>query len=441
MKKVLIGVGILIVVGGLGYANFRYRRADGVVVTTEKVEARDLQAIVSASGSIQPERSVDISADTMGRVVNLAVDEGDIVKKNQFLLQIDPHDLQAQVQNQEASLAGAKSSLEETRRQIESAKASLAQSQQALARQEMLMKQGLTTRETYDNAVSDLQMKKAAEDLAEQSLNTQQTRIKQQEAQLETANYDLTKVRIVSPIDGIITKRNIQEGETVVVGTMNNAGTVLLSVADMAKIQAEINVDETDIPSIKLGQPAKISIDAIPDKTFDGTVTQVGNSPIDSTGTTTTSSSSTRATNFKVVVKIAGPIPSVRPGFSCTANITTATRSKVISVPIQALTVRELVVDQSGKIVPQPVAKSHEPAAAPPPLTPGESRKEFDGVFLMVNGKAAFTPVKTGIAGDKYFEVLDGLKPGDAVITGPFASVRGIKDGDAVRVDTSTPAR
>ncbi len=363
MKKILIGVGILIVVSGLGYANYRYRRTDGVTVTTDKVESRDLEAVVSASGSIQPERSVNISADTMGRVVNLAVDEGDIVKKGQFLLQVDPHDLETQVQNQEASLAGARSSLEETRKQIDSAKASLAQSQQALARQEMLMKQGLTTRETYDNAQSDFQMKKAAEDLAEQSLNTQQTRIKQQQAQLDSANYDLTKVRIISPIDGIITKRNIEEGETVVVGTMNNAGTVLLSVADMAKIQAEINVDETDIPSIKLGQHAKISIDAIPDKTFDGIVTQVGNSPIDSTGTTTTSSSSTRATNFKVVVKIDGPIPAVRPGFSCTANITTATRSKVLSVPIQALTVRELVLDQAGKIVPQPVTKSHEPVA------------------------------------------------------------------------------
>jgi len=247
-------------------------------------------------------------------------------------------------------------------------------------------------------------------------------------------------VRIKSPIDGIVTKRNIEEGETVVVGTMNNAGTVLLTVADMSVIQAEIEVDETDIPSVKMGQPAKVTIDAIPDKTFTGTVTEVGNSPISATGTA--AGSSGRATNFKVVVTIDGQIPAVRPGFTCTAEITTATRQKVVSVPIQAMTVRELVVDEEGNIVktpPPPAGTTAAATPAPVELKPGQSRKEFEGVFLIKGGKAMFAPVKSGIAGDRYFEVLSGLAEGDEAIIGPFSSVRGLKEGDAVKI-SATPA-
>src|SRR6476660_5896282 len=168
----------------------------------------------------------------------------------------------------------------------------------------------------------------------------------QERAAVDSAKYDLSKVRIESPIDGIVTKRNIEEGETAMIGTMNNAGTVLLTIADLSIIQAEVEVDETDIPFITKGEKAKVTIDALPDKTFQGTVTEVGNSPIATTGT-----SATRATNFKVVVTIDGEVPDVRPGFTCTAVITTATRTKVVAVPIQATTVREMVVDESGKIV------------------------------------------------------------------------------------------
>src|SRR5205085_2925456 len=177
---------------------------------------------------------------------------------------------------------------------------------------------------------------------------TQGARIEQERATLESARYDLSKVRIESPIDGIVTRRNIQEGETAVIGTMNNAGTVLLTLADMSVIQAEVEVDETNIPRVQLGQQAKISIDALPDKTFKGHVTEIGNSPIQ------TSSAGTQATNFKVVVVVDEPIPEVRPGFTCTADITTATRQHVTSVPIPAVAVRELVYDANGQIVKAP---------------------------------------------------------------------------------------
>jgi HlyD family secretion protein len=315
----------------------------------------------------------------------------------------------------------------------------LQQSKDVLSRQEGLFKQGLLSRDDYEKAQNDMKMRQADLDSGEESISAQQQRIKQEEASLESARYDLNKVRIVAPINGIVTKRNIEEGETVVTGTMNNAGTVLLTIADLSVIEADIEVDETDIPFTKIGQKAKITIDAIPDKTFTGTVTEVGNAPMDAT---TSTSSTSRATNFKVVVTIDGQIPAARPGFTCTAVITTATRQQALSVPIQAMTVRELIVDAAGKVVPTPQPEPGSAArigqTATPDLKPGESRKEIEGVFAIRAGKALFVPVKTGIAGEKYFEVLDGLKQGDQVITGPFSSVRNLKDGDEVKV-TTTP--
>jgi HlyD family secretion protein len=269
-----------------------------------------------------------------------------------------------------------------------------------------------------------------------QSIKTQETRILQEEANLENANFDLGKVRIDSPISGIVTRRNIEEGETVVVGTMNNAGTVLLTVADLSVLETEVEVDETDIPFIALGQLAKVTIDAFPDKTFPGRVTEVGSSSIVTAGAATS-----RATNFKVVVTLEGEVPDVRPGFTCTAVITTATREKTVAVPIQAMTVREMLVNADGSLVRATPTEGRTPPArrltTAVELEPGQSRKEIEGVFMVTDGKAVFTPVTIGIAGDKYYEVIDFLKGGDEVIIGPFTSVRSMKDGDAVKVTTN----
>ncbi len=405
-------------------------------INVEKVAARDLEAVVSASGKIRPQRSVNVSAETMGKVVGLAVNEGDIVKAGQFLLQIDPRNLQTQVNRTGASLAAAQSQLAETRVSVENARTNLKVAQDNLERQRELIKNGLTPRETVDRAESDVKLRQSDLAAREQSVKTQETRIKQEEANVENAQFDLNKVRLVSPIAGIVTRRNIEEGETVVVGTMNNAGTVLLTIADLSVIETEVEVDETDIPFIKLGQPALVTIDAIPDRKFPGKVTEVGNSAIQATG----AAAATRATNFKVVVTLDGTIPDVRPGFTCTAVVTTATRQKVVSVPIQATTVREMVVNADGSIVREPAPTPGAPArrvTAPTELQPGQTRKEIEGAFLVTGGKAVFTPIKVGIAGEKYFEVLSGLKEGDEVVTGPFTSVRSLKDGDAVKVTTA----
>jgi HlyD family secretion protein len=435
-KKIIIGAGVAVVLAGIAYANVAFKRTPGVTVNTEGIQKRDLQAIVAASGKVQPKRFVNISADTMGRVTDLAVNEGDRVKKDQFLLQIDPRNLRSAVLRTEASLEAARSQVQQLTLSIDSAKTALKQAEENHVRQQQLWKGGLTTREALERAENELKMRQSDLRSQEQQIQTQRLRLQQEQANLDNDRYNLTKVRIESPIDGIVSRRNIEEGEMVVVGTMNNAGTVLLTIADMSVIEAEVEVDETDIPSLVIGQTAKITIDAVPDKSFMGKVTEIGNSPIQTAG----AAASAQATNFKVVVTFDTEIPEVRPGFTCTAQITTATRSTVVSVPIQATTVREMVVDDKGEIVRAPQndnnrRPSRAGAVQASELKPGQSRKELEGVFVVRDGKAVFTPVKTGIAGEKYFEVLSGLKEGDNVIVGPFSSVRELADGAVVKVE------
>ena len=445
-KKVLIGVGVVVVLGAVAFANFKFKRTEGITVNTEAVKKRKLEAIVSASGKIQPKRFVNISADTSGRVTELAVNEGDRVTKGQFLLQIDPRNLRTRVTSGEASLGAARSSAEQLKLALESSRTQLKLAQDNYKRQQDLWKGGLTTREQFERAESELRVREQDLVAQQQNVKTQQMRMDQEAATLENARTDLSKVRIEAPIDGIITRRNVEQGETAVVGTMNNAGTILLQVADMSVIEAEVEVDETDIPTVKIGQMARVTVDAKPGSTFTARVTEIGNSPIQTSG----AASSAQATNFKVTLQIEGEIPDVRPGFTCTAEITTATREDALAVPIQATTVREMVLDEKGNIVREPVTPGAPPrrpgGVQAAELKPGQERKEVEGVFVVSDGKAVFHIVKTGIAGEKYFEVLSGLKDSDAVIVGPFSSVRSLADGAAVKVEeapraTTAPAK
>ena len=429
---------VLVVIGGGAAAAFARRGETGITVTVETIQKRDLEAIVSASGKIDPKKTVNISAQTMGRVTQLAVKEGDRVHAGQFLLQIDPVNAEAAVRRDIAAVAGARTALEQSRVGLQSAKAQLDVARQALKRQTELTAAGLTTRESLERAQADVEIRESDLSAREQEIKNRETQLNQQEAGLSSSQHTLTQVRFEAPFDGIVTRRNIEEGENVMVGTMNNAGTVLLTVADMSVIEAEVEVDETDIPFLQLGQPATIMIDAIADQKFKGRVTEIGNSPIQVVGGGATRT----ATNFKVTVTIDGQIPEVRPGFTCTAEITTATRKQVVSVPIQALTIRELLYDADGNIVnePRPPRQGFRfgptqaaPAAAPVELKPGQKREEKEGVFVMKDGKATFAIVKTGIAGERYLEVSTGLKEGDMVITGPFESVRGMFEGDMVK--------
>ena len=438
-KNVFITIVVLLIGAAVVAANVYYKKDKGLPVTTDVIKTRDLEAIVSASGKIQAKRTVNVSSDTVGRVVNLAVNEGDRVKIGQFLLQIDPKTLRSRVDSGSASLQANILTLEQMKQAIETARAQLVQAQQTLTRQQDLWKQQLTTRESLEKAENDVKVAQSNLQEREKMLKPQESRIAQERAGLDSAQYDLSKVRIVSPIDGIVTARTIQEGEMVMIGTMNNAGTVLMTLADMSVIQAEVEVDETNVPNVQLGQKAKITIDALPDRSFRGHVAEIGNSPIQAAAGAT----GTQATNFKVKVMVDEPIPEVRPGFTCTADITTATRKEVVSVPIPAVAVRELIYDASGQIVKEPKTDKKRrgvDAAATmssTELKPGQTRKETEGVFAVRDNKAEFVPIKMGIAGDKYFEVLSGLKSGDQVITGPYNSVRGMSDGDLIKVDNN----
>jgi len=434
---------VLVLVGVAGGAYARSKQEKGTLVTGETVQQRDLEALVSASGKIEPKRSVNISAQTMGRVTSIGVREGDRVRSGQFLLQIDPIAAQSAVRRDEAGVAGARTGLEQSRVQVQSARAGLDVARQSLKRQQELWQAGLTTRETLEKAEAEVEMRESDLNGRTQEIRTREEQVRQQEAGLVSTRYNLSQSRFQSPFDGIVTRRNIEEGENVVVGTMNNAGTVLLTVADMSVIEAEVEVDETDIPLVQIGQKATITIDAIEGKTFAGRVTEIGNSPIQTTGQ---AAGQRTATNFKVVVTLDEAAPEIRPGFTCTAEISTATRANAVAVPIQALTVRELEYDQAGTVVPKtrPAPASRfsfsfgapaQPAtpAAPSELPVGHTRKEIEGVFLIRDGKAVFTAVEVGIAGERYFEVTSGLEAGDRVITGPFESVRNLFDADDVR--------
>ena len=433
----LIGAGVVVLLGAIAFANIKFKKTDGLTVNTEKVQKRNLEALVSASGKIQPKRSVNISADTMGKVTSLSVNEGDRVTKGQFLLEIDPRNLRTRVESGEASLQAQRSQQDQLKLSLESTKVNLKAAEDAFRRQQELMKGGLTTREAYERAENDVKVRQAELRAQEQNLKTQQLRYQQERATLDSARYDLSRVRLESPINGIVTRRNIEEGETAVTGTMNNPGTVLLTIADMSVIEAEVEVDETEIPNVQLGQKAKVTIDAMPGKTFTAKVTEIGNSPIQVAG----QAAAGQATNFKVVLTLDGEVPDVRPGFTSTAEITTATRTDALAVPIQAMTVREMVVDAKGDIVREPVTPGkpapRRGASGPAELKDGQSRKELEGVFLVRDGRAHFEIVKTGIAGEKYFEALSGLKDGDQVIVGPFSSVRDLRDGTPVKVEAA----
>jgi HlyD family secretion protein len=437
-KKLIIGALIVVLGGALVAANVYFKREKGVEVQVEKIKKHDLESIVSASGKIQARTTVNISAQSMGRVTKLAVEEGDRVKQGQFLLEIDPRQLRTQVENREAGLSAQQTAVAQARVQLESARASLKLAQDTLKRQQDLWKDQLTTKQDLDRAENDVKLRERDVEAREAAITMESTRVRQTTADLENARYNLGQVSIDSPIDGIVTRRNIELGENVMIGTMNNAGTVLLTIADMSIIEAELEVDETDIPNVKMGQTAKVTIDAIPDKTFTAKVTEIGNSPIQATA-----AAASRATNFKVVVTIVDEVPEVRPGFTCTADITTATRTGVVAIPIQATTVRELVFDEKGNVVTPPETdKKKKPqrpgaAAAAEELKPGQTRKETEGVFVIKSGKAVFQPVKTGIAGEKFLEVLTGVKEADEVIVGPFNSVRDLKDGDAVKLQAA----
>lgn len=411
--KILISVAIVGGVAALAWVASRKGQTKATEVRIETVEARDLVASVTASGQIQPRTMVNVSADVSGKIVRLSVKEGDMVTKDQFLLQIDPEQPTAALQRAQAALASS-------RAQHAQARANLLQAERNYQRQQELKK-------TAANLVSDAELEQL------------RTQVEINQAQAEAANYGveqavasvrdaqqaLSRTTITAPMSGRIVRLRVEEGETAIMGTLNRAEATLLTIADMSVLETKVRVDETEVARIGIGDSAVVQIDAFSDTTFVGRVVEISHSSVAGA-----SSTGDRAIDYEVTIQLVDAPAETRPDFSATAKIITATRTQALSVPIIALTVRENT-DLPNRDSAVAVGSS-QPAV-------GVGKRDVEGVFVVDDAnKVTFRPVKVGITGERHFEVLSGLKAGDKIVAGSYQAIRELKDGATVRAIQDT---
>ncbi len=413
--KVIIGILAVVVLGSAAALSVSRAREKGIAVRMEEVGRRDLVQTVTASGNIRARRSVDISSDVSAKVASVEVEEGDDVKVGQVLLRLDP----AQY---EAARSRAAAALSQSRAQEAQQQANLVRAQRDLDRLLTMRNRDslLVSAQQLDDARTTLEVSKA-------TLQAAEFGVSQAEAQLDEAQDMLSKTVITAPISGKVTRLNVDEGETVIIGTMNNPGSLILSISDLSVIEAVMQVDETDVPEIALGDSATLRIDAFPDRTFTGKVTEIGNSAIHPPSQQ--SAGQQAAIDFEVVITLDPTDAPLRPDLSTTADIVTATRKQALAVPIIALTVKERGDTAKADSLQADTTTDSESATA----------NDVEGVFVVHDGKVEFQSVKVGITGREYFEILSGISQGDTVVAGPYQRIRELKDGDAVkRIQGST---
>ena len=415
-RKFVIGLVIVAVLGTAAALSVKRQRNKGFEVRLEEVTRRDLVETVTASGNIRAGRVVDISSDLSARVAELLIDEGDDVDAGQLLLRLDPTQFDAAVARTEAALNQTiamerqqQASLERVKRDYERLRSLFETDSALIARQQL------------DDAQTEVE-------LATRQLESNQFGVAQAEAELEEANERLSKTIFTAPISGKVTRLNVEEGETVIVGTMNNPGSLVLTISELSRVEAVLEVDETDIPYIQVGDSTVLELDAFPDRLFSGEVTEIGNSAIRPPASTA-SSGQTAAIDFEVVITMDDPPGGIRPDLSATADIITATRANALAVPIIALTVRA-VDDGDEEAAPNEEdnrgGREFGPAGRP-------QDTDVEGVFVVVDGEVTFTPVEIGVTGQEHFEVLSGLSAGDTIVAGPYQQIRQLASGDAVR--------
>jgi HlyD family secretion protein len=468
-KILLIVLGVAVLAIG-GYASKVYSRKGIVTVQTGRVVRQDLASLVTASGEVKPRNYINIGTNAPGPapITQILIKEGDRVKKGQLLARLESIQPEADVQAQraavssteadsaaaEATLKVSDENLHTMQAVIDRTKADLERADMDFQRAQELWKDQLIARQDFD-------MRKAAFDSAKAAVREAETRLTQARAQREQTaaqlsatqrrvgqgramlnriNDVLRRYDIVAPLDGVITNLPVRTGETVVPGIQNSPASTIMTIADMSLITAEVKVDETDIVNVKLDQTADITIDAIPNKTFKGHVIEIGNTAIlRSTGLAASQSniSSQEAKDFKVVVALDNPPDDIRPGLSCTAKVTTATRQKALTIPIQALTIR-----QKGQLEPKPKGGGGAQAATrPDPVAEKARKEEIQGVFVVSGGKAVFRKVETGITGATDIEVLGGLKEDDEIVTGSYQVIRTIANDAQIKVDNKNPVQ
>ena len=465
--KIVIVVSVVAILAIGVYASTVYSKKGLVTVQTGNVVRQDLISIVTASGEVKPKNYINIGANAMGEIRELLVKEGDRVRKGQLLARIENVQPEADVEAQKATLNSAEAdssaaesavtsadenirtmqaSLDKDKSDLDHAKADFDRSV-ALFKEHLLAKQDYDMKKfAYDAQLATVKQSemrlvqsRAQRDQMVAQLASAQKRIAQYRAGLVRFNDILQKHNSYAPLDGVVTNLPVRVGETVVPGIQSSASSLMMTIADMSLITAEVKVDETDIVNVKLNQTADITIDAIPNKTFKGHVTEIGKTAIlRSTGVAASQSavSSQEAKDFKVVVALDNPPDEIRPGLSCTAKVTTATRKSVLSIPIQALTVR-----QKGQLEPKPANGKVVEAAAtkPDPIAEKAKKEEIQGVFVVSGGKAIFKKVETGVTGATDIEVLSGLNEGDQIVTGTYQVIRTILNETQVKIDNKPP--
>ncbi|MDX1566783.1 MAG: efflux RND transporter periplasmic adaptor subunit [Longimicrobiales bacterium] len=407
-QKIVTGVVAVLVVASIVTAVVFAQRDQPVPVRLEEVTRRDLVATVTANGNIRARRSVDISSDVMGRVVELTVEEGDTAEAGEVLLRLDPSQYEAAVSRARASLSQAQAQAAQQQANVLRAEREHERVQALWSRDSTLV-----SGQQLDDAETNLEVARAQLTAAEHG-------VEQARAALDEAEDQLARTVIRAPMTGTVTRLNIEEGEMAVVGTMNNPGSLLLTISDLSVVEALVEVDETDLPEIALGDSAAVEIDAFPDKRFRGTVTRIGNSAIRPPASTA-GTGQAAAISFEVVVTLENPPVILRPDLSATADIVTAIREDALAIPIISLTVR-----------------SAEEASADRGDGPGgvgaggAAADDVEGVFVVRDELAYFTPVQVGIASQEYFEVLTGVSEGDVVVAGPYRQIQELTDGGPV---------
>jgi HlyD family secretion protein len=423
-KSVKVGIVVTAVAAVVGVSAFAAARRgnSGTAVRIEAVTARDLVATVNASGWIRPHRRVDVQPAVTGRIIELIVKEGQRVSRGQVLLRIDPAQL-------EAALAGAQASVNEALAREAQTRANLIQAERAWERLRQLgmSDQNLVSRQQLEEAETQVAVQR-------QLLSAAGFGVAQARSALDEARDRFSKTVIRAPMDGVVTRLNVEEGSTAVVATMSNPGSLLLTIADVSGMQAVVRVDETDMPKIQVGDSAVVSIDALPRQTFTGRVTEIGYSSVRSPLQNTQSAASAQggqAIDYEIVITLEDPPSTLRSDLSVSADIVTGRREQALSIPIIALTVRERPI--------QPIASESPAAQAAASAVAGDTAMaDQEGVFVVREGKAVFIPVTVGIAGQGFFEVLGGLSLQDSVIAGPYEAIRTLEDGKPVRAMTNT---
>ncbi len=453
-KKILLIVVLVLLVAGVAVGTVIHSRSNVPAVTTAKAVRQDLVSTVSGTGQIKPKTYVNVGATSFGRITHLYVKEGDHVKAGQLLATVESEQPASAVAAQQATIASARTNVDSyiaaektAEANVEQAQADLEQKKldyqraQALYNEKLIAKQDFDAKKAlYDVDVATLAQRKAAVNQAKAQTESARSQVQQGIATLKGNDYALGLTRSVAPFNGLVTNVPVREGETVVLGIQNAEGSTLMTLADMSVITAEVKVDETDIVNVALGQTASVTIDAFPGQTFTGKVTEVGDQALLRTTGVATSQSTTgteEAKDFKVVVTLDPSKIDLRPGLSCTAKITTAHKPDTLTIPIQALVMRNPAEEIK-------LFNNHGKATATADSAPAGQSALVQGVYLIAKDgnrvRVRFVPVTTGITGTTDIEVLSGLKVGDEVVTGHYKILRTLKSGIAVKRDNSVTA-